>query len=106
MGKKTISQPVRGSTSGRPIMVLLDVLGQRWTLRILWELRGEPLSFRELRSRCDQLSPTVLNERIKKLRELEIVEHREATGYRLTEAGAELGEKLLGLYDWSERWWV
>jgi DNA-binding HxlR family transcriptional regulator len=30
---------VRGSKSGRPIMALLDLLGRRWTLRILWELR-------------------------------------------------------------------
>ena len=31
---------VRGSRTGRPIMALLDLLGRRWTLRILWELRG------------------------------------------------------------------
>ncbi|AFT71914.1 HxlR family transcriptional regulator [Alloalcanivorax dieselolei B5] len=105
MARKTVSQPVRGSTTGRPIMVLLDLLGQRWVLRILWELRGEPLSFRELQARCGQLSPTVLNERIKKLRERDIVEHQEGAGYRLTKAGRELGEQLLGLYHWSERWW-
>ena len=36
-------QPVRGSASGRPIMALLDLLGRRWALRILWELRDGPL---------------------------------------------------------------
>ncbi|MEQ9509453.1 MAG: hypothetical protein RLN92_10440 [Alloalcanivorax xenomutans] len=51
MARKTVSQSVRGSTTGRPIMVLLDILGQRWTLRILWELRDAPLSFRALRQR-------------------------------------------------------
>ena len=30
---------VRGSRSGRPIMAALDLLGRRWALRILWELR-------------------------------------------------------------------
>ena len=35
---------VRGSTTGRPIMVLLDLLGRRWTLRILWELREQTLT--------------------------------------------------------------
>jgi DNA-binding HxlR family transcriptional regulator len=34
---------VRGSSGGRPIMALLDLLGRRWALRILWELRGGPL---------------------------------------------------------------
>jgi len=33
---------VRGSRTGRPIMVLLDLLGRRWALRIVWELREEP----------------------------------------------------------------
>ena len=32
---------VRGSASGRPIMVLLDLLGRRWSLRIVWELRDD-----------------------------------------------------------------
>ena len=32
-------QRVRGSQSGRPIMALLDLLGRRWSLRIIWELR-------------------------------------------------------------------
>ncbi|HEV7693887.1 MAG TPA: hypothetical protein VGO52_23840 [Hyphomonadaceae bacterium] len=34
---------VRGSRTGRPIMALLDLLGRRWTLRVIWELRGEPM---------------------------------------------------------------
>jgi len=64
----------RGSTSGRPIMVLLDALGQRWTLRILWELQDDRLSFRTLQGRCDGVSPTVLNGRLKMLRGLGIVD--------------------------------
>ena len=34
---------VRGSRTGRPVMALLDLLGRRWTLRIVWELRDGPL---------------------------------------------------------------
>ena len=56
---------VRGSRTGRPIMVLLDLLGRRWALRILWELRNDPLTSRALRTACDEASPTVLNERLK-----------------------------------------
>jgi len=41
-------KPARGSKSGRPIMVLLDLLGRRWTLRIVWELRDQPRRFRDL----------------------------------------------------------
>jgi hypothetical protein len=27
---------VRGSTTGRPIMALFDLIGRRWTLRVIW----------------------------------------------------------------------
>ena len=46
-------------------MAALDLLGRRWALRVLWELRdGRPVSFRELRERCDQMSTSVLNQRL------------------------------------------
>ena len=61
---------VHGSRSGRPIMALLDLLGRRWTLRILWELRAQPLTSRALRTACDEASPTVLQARLADLREI------------------------------------
>ncbi len=100
---KTPGQPARGSSSGRPIMVLLDVLGQRWVLRILWELRAERLRFRELQARCDGVSPTLLNQRLKQLRTLEIVD-ADDDGYGLTSSGVALGKELSRLNDWAERW--
>ena len=51
---------VRGSRTGRPIMVLLDLLGRRWVLRIVWELREEPRRFRELQDLIGA-SPTIVN---------------------------------------------
>lgn len=100
---KQPGKPVRGSTSGRPIMVLLDVLGQRWTLRILWELRGGSLTFRQLRSQCGDPSPTLLNQRLKSLRSLQIVE-RDCDGYALTACGRELGDQLLELDAFAKKW--
>jgi DNA-binding HxlR family transcriptional regulator len=95
---------VRGSQTGRPIMALLDLLGRRWLLRILWELREDPLSFRALRERCDDISPTVLNRRLKEMREAGIVELRSASGYTLTSAGRTLFEALVPLNRWAGRW--
>ncbi|MDW4746786.1 winged helix-turn-helix transcriptional regulator, partial [Escherichia coli] len=60
---------VRGSRTGRPIMALLDLLGRRWTLRILWELRDGALTSRALRTACDEASPTILQTRLTELRE-------------------------------------
>ena len=48
-------------------MALLDILGQRWTLRILWELREGSVGFRDLAARADSMSQSVLNRRLKEL---------------------------------------
>lgn len=87
----------------RPIMTILGLIGQRWTLRILWELRDGPLTFRALRDRCDQVSPTILNQRLKQLREHDLVS-LEPDGYTPTEWCLELGELLNALNDWSKKW--
>ncbi len=80
------------------------MLGRRWTLRILWELRDGPHTFRALRERCDGASPSVLNERLKTLRDYGLVEREARAGYALTAAGETLGEQLLELNAWAERW--
>jgi DNA-binding HxlR family transcriptional regulator len=95
--------PVRGSTSGRPIMALLDLLGRRWVLRIIWELREETLNFRGLQERCDSMSPSVLNQRLGELREAGTVE-LVSQGYRLTAEGKRLFEALAPLHHWAQRW--
>lgn len=94
---------VRGSSTGRPIMVLFDVLGQRWTMRVLWELREGAMTFRALRERCDDVSPTVLNQRLKTLREMDLIELSER-GYAYTSWGRQLTAELVRLHAWSEKW--
>jgi DNA-binding HxlR family transcriptional regulator len=96
------NRQVRGSRTGRPVMALLDLLGRRMTLRILWELSrvDGPLTFRALQAAADT-NPTVLNTRVKELRAAGLVTHDES-GYRLTQAGGELMALLLPLYAWAE----
>jgi DNA-binding HxlR family transcriptional regulator len=96
-------RPVRGSDSGRPIMALLDLLGRRWALRLVWELREGPLSFRRLQARCGAISSSVLNDRLSELRAAGIVEASD-DGYRLTEEGRELLALYPPLNAWAERW--
>ena len=95
---------VRGSTSGRPIMVLLDLLGRRWSLRIVWELREQAQTSRALRTACDQASPTVLQARLSELRQAGFVELVPGDGYRLTALGRDLLENFLPLHRFAERW--
>ena len=100
----TKRKAVRGSKTGRPIMVLLDLIGRRWTLRIIWELRGEPLTSRALRERCDDVSPTVLQARVNDLRDAGFVTLDTPGGYRLTALGRELLDSANALYHFAERW--
>ena len=100
----TNPRAVRGSRTGRPIMALLDLLGRRWTLRIVWELRGGPLTSRALRTACDDASPTVMQARLSELREAGLVELLAGDGYRLTPLGRELMQSFLPLQHFAERW--
>lgn len=94
---------VRGSTTGRPIMALLDLLGRRWVLRLVWELREEPRRFRELQD-ATGASPTIVNARLADLRDAKLVELDPESGYRLTPLGRELLRLFLPLHVWSEKW--
>ena len=87
-------------------MALLDLLGRRWALRVLWELRDDTATptFRELQARCGDLSSSVLNERLRELREAEIVTVRPGEGYRLTPEGHRLMLALEPLDGWARRW--
>ena len=100
----TKQRAVRGSRTGRPIMALLDLLGRRWTLRIVWELRDGPLTSRALRTACDEASPTIIQARLTELREAGLVELLPGDGYRLTELGMDLHETFLPLHRFAERW--
>jgi len=84
-------------------MVLLDLLGRRWVLRIVWELREEPQRFRELQALIGA-SPTIVNKRLAELRQASLVALDEASGYRLTPLGQELLRLFLPLHLWSEKW--
>jgi DNA-binding HxlR family transcriptional regulator len=95
---------VRGSRTGRPIMALLELLGRRWTLRIIWELREGSLTSRALRAACDEASPTILQTRLSELREAGFVELTPGDGYRLTAMGKELFEHFLPLHRFAECW--
>lgn len=97
-------QPVRGSRSGAPVMALLDLLGRRWAMGVVWTLcEGGPCTFRELQRRCETISPTVLNTRLKELREAGLVEHADL-GYQATPLGRELYDLLVPLGTWSKTW--
>jgi DNA-binding HxlR family transcriptional regulator len=83
-------------------MVALDFLGRRGALRVIWELRDGPLTFRALQTAAD-MNPASLNTRIKELRALDIVDHS-GDGYHLTKHGRSLMAAFEPLQAWANNW--
>jgi DNA-binding HxlR family transcriptional regulator len=100
-------RPVRGSTTGAPIMAVFDLLGRRWAMGIIWNLAAGPATFRALQNpkgrTVKTISPSILNARLKDLQEARVVE-RTLDGYALTALGRELFQLIEPLDMWSVRW--
>jgi DNA-binding HxlR family transcriptional regulator len=88
--------------STRPVEHALDLLGRRWALRLVWELRRSTLTFSELRERIG-ISPSVLSARLAELVAADVVERDSGRRYRLSGRGRELARVLYELNRWAEQ---
>ncbi len=82
----------------------MDLLGQRWILRVVWELEPGPLGFLELRRRMGNCSSSMLSTRLQGLVEAGVLIKRADKSYEVTTAGRELGVALEPVWQWAERW--
>jgi DNA-binding HxlR family transcriptional regulator len=85
----------------KPVEDALDLLGRRWALRLVWELRRSTLSFSELRGRIG-ISPSVLSARLGELVDADVLERDGGRRYRLTGRGRELARILYELNRWAQ----
>jgi DNA-binding HxlR family transcriptional regulator len=85
-------------------MAALDLLGRRWSLRVLWELRSGPQGARALLARCHPMSSSVLYERLRELTAASLVDRDDQGDYVLTPLGASLGAAIEPLDDWAQQW--
>jgi DNA-binding HxlR family transcriptional regulator len=86
------------------MLALFDLLGRRWALRILWELRLEPAPFLELQRRCDSMSMSVLTQRLGELKDARLIIKDPDGRYTLTEHGDRLLSRLDGIDEWTQEW--
>jgi len=84
-------------------MALLDLLGRRTALRVVWELREGALTFRALQDAAGT-NPSVLNARLTELRAAGIVDHAAGRGYALSPQGRTLLAALEPLAAWARDW--
>jgi DNA-binding HxlR family transcriptional regulator len=88
--------------SAKPVERALELLGRRWALRLIWELRRSTLTFSELRERTG-ISPSVLSTRLGELVEANVVERDTGRRCRLSGSGRELARVLYELNRWAEQ---
>jgi DNA-binding HxlR family transcriptional regulator len=86
-----------------PVAVAAEVFAERWTPVILRELVLGSRRFNEIQRGVPRISRALL---VKRLRELQAHGVLTSAGgvYRLTPAGVELGEVVVQLGKWGQRW--
>ncbi len=88
----------------------LDHVGDRWTLLVVRELLSGPRSVASLQSSLAGVSPSLLNERLRRMIDDGLIERSDGprrskhVTYALTPFGAELEPVLLALVRWGGRW--
>lgn len=92
-----------------PVVETLDLLNQRWNLRIVRSLLSGPRHFNELR-REHGINPRTLCSRLRQLEGAGLITRRvisenpPSVEYVLTEKGQELNEAFGTLADWARKW--
>ena len=88
----------------------IEILGKKWTGKIVRVLCSGPSSFSKIARSVSDLSDRVLSERLKDLEAHGIVERRVTPSmpvkieYSLTVKGRDLQEVLDALQCWADRW--
>jgi DNA-binding HxlR family transcriptional regulator len=85
-------------------MAAMDLLGRRWALRLLWELRDRPVGARALLVQCPGLSSSVLYDRLRELAAADLLQKTDGDQYELTAIGRSLSTALTPLDDWAKKW--
>ena len=91
-----------------PIEIVLDLIGGKWKIYILWALVDGPRRYSELRTLVIGISEKVLIQQLKALQADGLVERTQypemppRVEYTLSERGRSLVPLLQGLCEWGE----
>ncbi len=88
----------------------LNVLGQKWVLRIVRALGERTQRFCELQDALGGANSATLSQRLKLLEDEGLVQRRAISAvppwveYSLTDKGSDLRSAIAGIDRWAERW--
>jgi len=92
-----------------PSRVVLDRIGDKWTVLVIVALDHETLRFGELRARVGGVAPKVLTQTLRALERDGLVKRRvyaevpPRVEYSLTRLGLSLREPIATVRDWAEK---
>ncbi len=100
---------MRGYGQFCPVAIASEIFAERWTPLVVRELFCGSRRFNELVIGLPRIPRSVLVQRLRTLETSGVVERRvDETGrnveYHLTPAGIELGDVVVRLGDWGQRW--
>ncbi len=87
-----------------------DLLGKKWTGRIIRVLLGGPKRFKDMKEQIPEMSDKMLTDRMKELETLGIVnrhvypEMPVRIEYELTDKGRDLQPVIESIQAWGEQW--
>ncbi|WP_307206970.1 winged helix-turn-helix transcriptional regulator [Paenibacillus harenae] len=87
-----------------------DILGKKWTGRIIRVLLGGPKRFKEIKEQIPEMSDKMLTDRMKELESQNIInrnvypEMPVRIEYDLTDKGRELQPVIESIQKWGEEW--
>ncbi len=92
-----------------PVACALDIVGDRWTLLLVRDLRGGKRRYGDLLRSAERIPTNILAERLKRLeraglvRRVQYSAHPPRAEYELTAVGQGLGETLDALGHWGRQ---
>jgi DNA-binding HxlR family transcriptional regulator len=100
---------MRGYGQFCPVAIASEIFAERWTPLVVRELFCGSRRFNELRNGLPRIPRSILVQRLRSLEAVGVVERRvdgasRGVEYHLTPAGVELGDVVLRLGDWGQRW--
>lgn len=93
-----------------PTQQVLDLIGDKWSVIVLYCLAYRPRRYNEIKRRIEGISQKVLTQTLRKLERHGLVERQirakmpPNVEYSLTSLGKTLIEPLLGIADWSREY--
>lgn len=102
-------KPPAWRRSACPVANTLDIVGDKWSLLIVRDMRHGKRTYGELADSPERIPTNILADRLRRLEEAGIVERSAYQdrppryAYTLTDKGKELGELLQALVRWGKK---